>query len=119
MVEPENSEFLNDNLDYTTLVVQIEDVSLQDIASVVLSARRIKLTRGKKFPVYFELVYPKSIIEKGATEHRYAITASIVKTAGNELLYTSDRHYALPPADELPSEVTLTLVKVKENECKC
>jgi uncharacterized lipoprotein YbaY len=112
-VVPANKTFAKDQLDGTTLVIKIEDVSVQDIGSVLLASRSIKLNRHRQFPLNFEIVYPKQVIDSLKAGSIVAISASIVNSITSALLYVTDTQYPLPKLVQRPIE--LKVIKVQEN----
>jgi uncharacterized lipoprotein YbaY len=117
-VIPGNNTFAKDRLAGTTLVIKIEDVSVQDIGSVVLASRSIKLNHGKQFPLNFEIIYPEHIIDSMISNAAISISASILNSITNDLLYVTDKQYLLPRGSELHKPIILKVVKVQDNKRK-
>ena len=67
-----------------SVLVKLEDVSLQDAPVKLISEQRIELG-GKQVPIPFELRYDPAKIDP---KHAYNVSARIV--LGDQLLFTSD-----------------------------
>lgn len=88
------------------LAVRIEDVSRADAAAKVLVETR-EAIGTRQVPLPFELKLPRAAIDPRA---RYSLRATI--TVGDELKFTTDRHYPVLMQDA-PDLVNLMLVPVE------
>ena len=88
----------------TLVEVKLLDVSLQDVASKVISEQIIEIEH--QVPIPFELIYDQSQIDQRMT---YAVQATI--RHGEELLFTTDRSYPVLTRGK-GDQVDLVLVRV-------
>ena len=88
----------------TVVEVKLLDVSLQDVASKVISEQIIEVEH--QVPIPFELIYDQSQIDQRMT---YAVQATI--RHGEELLFTTDRSYPVLTRGK-GDQVDLVLVRV-------
>ncbi len=88
----------------TIVEVKLLDVSLQDVASKVISEQIIEVAH--QVPIPFELIYDQSQIDQRMT---YAVRATI--RHGGKLLFTTDRIYPVLTRGK-GNQVDLVLVRV-------
>lgn len=87
------------------ITVQLQDVSLQDVAAKTLGEAKIKAA-GKQVPVPFRIPYKPSQIKP---KNRYAVRATI--RSNGELLFTSTTSYPVITHDA-PKEVEIMVQPV-------
>jgi uncharacterized lipoprotein YbaY len=88
-----------------SVLVKLEDVSLQDAPAKLISAQRIELG-GKQVPIPFELRYDPAKIDP---KHTYNVSARIV--LGDQLLFASDTAHRVI-TDNNPSSVEIIVRSV-------
>ncbi|MEZ4287637.1 MAG: META domain-containing protein [Polyangiales bacterium] len=91
----------------STATVTLSDVSRADAPASVITEKSIDLS-DRSVPVDFTLFIPANSLHTG---HRYAVRA-VIRDSSNALLWTTDTHYPVDPAQSHQSVGTLKLVRV-------
>jgi uncharacterized lipoprotein YbaY len=96
MLVPWRFEDYNNTLVNTIIHVRLEDASHEDVVSKLLSQRVINGSENIKFPIDFEIEFPKDYLNKTNVEFERLVVCAYIKNAyrGN-ILYASDTQYTI------------------------
>jgi uncharacterized lipoprotein YbaY len=112
---PEDDNLMNKEIFDSSayLTITVEDVSRMDAPSTTFVKKEYKMQNGDKFPIYYEILYPKRRLIQG---NRYNVRAEIKNINTNKLIYMSTTHHELPLMNENDDLYLIKVTKILDFE---